>query len=59
PRLIAKSSDGLEIATFALGARRCKIEMNRDRDEAFAKFIMEQLPELYENFRKDNPASEG
>lgn len=58
-RLVAKSTDGLEIATLAVGAKRCKIEMNRDRDEAFAKFVMDQLPALYANFRKDNPSSEG
>ncbi|MBB4581530.1 ParB family chromosome partitioning protein [Rhizobium aethiopicum] len=59
PRLVAKSAEGLEIATLAVGGKRCKIEMNRDRDEAFAKFVMEQLPELYANFTKDNPSSEG
>ncbi|NKM00941.1 plasmid partitioning protein RepB [Rhizobium leguminosarum] len=58
-RLIAKSSEGLEIATLAVAGKHCKIEINRDRDEAFAKFVMEQLPELYASFRKDNPSSEG
>lgn len=52
-RLIAKSSEGLEIATLAVAGKHCKIEMNRDRDEGFAKFVMEQLPGLYTSFRKD------
>ncbi|MCZ7976351.1 plasmid partitioning protein RepB [Agrobacterium tumefaciens] len=58
-RLVAKSADGLQIATLAIGGKQCKIEMNRDRDETFAKFVMEQLPALYANFRKENPSSEG
>ncbi|MBB5553671.1 plasmid partitioning protein RepB [Rhizobium lentis] len=59
PHLVAKSSDGHEIATLAVGGKHCKIEINRDRDEAFARFIMEQLPALYADFRKENPPSEG
>ncbi|MBB2687749.1 UNVERIFIED_ORG: ParB family chromosome partitioning protein [Rhizobium etli] len=58
-RLVAKSADGLQIATLAVGGKHCKIEMNRDRDGAFAEFVMEQLPALYANFRKENPSSEG
>lgn len=58
-RLVATSSEGVEIAALAIAGKHCKIEMNRDRDEAFAKFVMEQLPELYAHFRKGNPSSEG
>jgi ParB family chromosome partitioning protein len=58
-RLIAKSFEGHEIATLAVAGKRCKIEINRDRDEPFAKFVMDQLPELYASFRKGNTSSEG
>ncbi|MBB4571546.1 plasmid partitioning protein RepB [Rhizobium leucaenae] len=59
PRLIARSADGLQIAALAVGGKHCKIEMNRDRDEAFAKFVMEQLPTLYADFSKAKPPSKG
>lgn len=57
--LVAKSPDGVEIATLAVSGKHCKIQMNRDRDEAFAKFVMDRLPDLYASFRKENPSSEG
>lgn len=57
--LIAKSIDGAAIATMAISGRACNIQINKDRDEAFAKFVMDQIPDLYENFRKSRSGSEG
>jgi ParB family chromosome partitioning protein len=56
--LIAKSVDGEEIATLAVTGKVCKIQIDRDRDEAFAKFVMDRIPDLYENFRKTTSDSE-
>lgn len=55
---VARSSDGREIATFALTGKLCKIHISRERDEAFASYLMERLPELYANFRSDAPSTE-
>ena len=51
-RVTAKSSEGHEIATLVVSGKHCKIEIKRDRDEAFAEFLMKQLPEIYDNFKK-------
>lgn len=56
-RLVAKSSEGIEIARLAMSGKHYKIEIRRDRDEAFAKFLMEQLPDLYADFKERNPSS--
>jgi ParB family chromosome partitioning protein len=56
--LIAKSADGEEIATLAVTGKVCKIQIDRDRDEAFAKFVMNRIPDLYENFRQTTSGSE-
>jgi ParB family transcriptional regulator, chromosome partitioning protein len=56
--LIAKSVDGEEIATLAVTGKVCKIQIDRDRDEAFANFVMDRIPDLYENFRKTTSGSE-
>ncbi|MGO8253581.1 plasmid partitioning protein RepB [Agrobacterium tumefaciens] len=58
PALIAKSSDGAEIATLAVTGKVCKIQIDRDRDEAFAKFVMDRIPDLYEHFRQSASGSE-
>lgn len=47
----ARASDGKEIATLTVSAKRCKIEIDRKRNEAFADFVMEQLPGLYQSFK--------
>lgn len=59
PPLIARSADGAEIATFAVTGKVCRIQIDRDRDEAFAKFVMDRIPDLYESFRETGAASEG
>ncbi|MCA1867993.1 plasmid partitioning protein RepB [Agrobacterium genomosp. 3] len=59
PVLSAKSAEGTKIATLAVSGRVCKIEIDRDRDEAFAKFVMDRIPDLYEKFRQTEPGSEG
>jgi ParB family chromosome partitioning protein len=56
--LSAKSADGSEIATLAVTGKVCKIQIDRDRDEAFAKFLMDRIPDLYENFRQTASGSE-
>jgi ParB family chromosome partitioning protein len=56
--LIAKSVDGEEIATLAVTGKVCKIQIDRDRDAAFANFVMDRIPDLYENFRKTTSDSE-
>ncbi|CDZ42328.1 Plasmid partitioning protein RepB [Neorhizobium galegae bv. officinalis] len=58
PALIAKSSDGAEIATLAVTGKVCKIQIDRERDEAFAKFVMDRIPDLYEHFRQSASGSE-
>ncbi|WP_313607882.1 plasmid partitioning protein RepB [Rhizobium sp.] len=55
--LVAKSTDGVEIAKMAISGKLCKIQINRDRDEAFAKFVMDQIPSLYANFRHSESES--
>lgn len=55
--LVAKSTDGVEIAKMAISGKLCKIQINRDRDEAFAKFVMDQIPGLYANFRHSESES--
>lgn len=56
--VVAKATDGTEIATLALTGKRCTIQISRSRDEAFANFLMERLPELYADFRGQSPSSE-
>ncbi|NTE84802.1 plasmid partitioning protein RepB [Agrobacterium tumefaciens] len=58
PALIAKSSNGAEIATLAVTGKVCKIQIDRERDEAFAKFVMDRIPDLYEHFRQSASGSE-
>ncbi len=55
---VAFSSEGKEIATLALTGKHCKIQISRERDEAFASYLMERLPELYASFRSDAPSTE-
>jgi ParB family chromosome partitioning protein len=55
---VAKSIDGTTIATLALTGKQCKIQISRDRDEAFAKFLMDRLPDLYASYRSQAPSSE-
>ncbi|QWW72320.1 plasmid partitioning protein RepB [Rhizobium sp. WYJ-E13] len=54
---VAKSADGTEIARLSISARHCKIEMSRERDEAFAAFLMARLPDLYASFKNDKTVS--
>lgn len=49
--LVAKLSDGTEIARLAVSGKSCKIQIDRTRDEDFASFVMQQLPELYSSFK--------
>ncbi|MGZ2402783.1 plasmid partitioning protein RepB [Rhizobium ruizarguesonis] len=56
--LVAKSADGSQIATLAVSGKVCKIQIDRDRDEEFAKFVMDRIPDLYENFRQIESGSE-
>ncbi|SOC48058.1 ParB family chromosome partitioning protein [Rhizobium subbaraonis] len=49
--LVAKLSDGTEIARLAVSGKSCKIQLDRTRDEDFASFVMQQLPELYSSFK--------
>lgn len=58
-RIVAKTVEGNEIATLAVTGRQCQIELNRDRDEDFAKFVMGKIPELYESFRKGDSSPKG
>lgn len=55
---VARSSDGKEIATLSLTGKLCKIQINREQDEAFASYLMEKLPELYAKFRSNAPSTE-
>ncbi len=57
-RLVARSPEGQEIAKMSLAARSCRIEINRDRDEDFARFVMERLPALYESYKTETPSSD-
>ncbi|SIR34547.1 chromosome partitioning protein, ParB family [Rhizobium sp. RU20A] len=57
-RLVARAAEGQEIATMALSGRNCRIEIRRDRDEDFARFLMERLPALYESFKAETPSSD-
>jgi ParB family transcriptional regulator, chromosome partitioning protein len=59
PSRVARSATGSEIAKLSISAKHCKIQIDRDRDEAFANFVMEQLPGLYESFKRDIPSSKG
>lgn len=57
-RLVAHTANGVEIATLALTGKHCKIQIDRDRDSDFAEYVMQQLPELYEDFRSKRVTSE-
>ncbi|MDO1583324.1 plasmid partitioning protein RepB [Rhizobium oryzicola] len=50
---IARSANGVDIAVLSVSSKHCKIQINRQRDEAFALFVMDQLPALYESFNKE------
>jgi len=56
--LVAKSTDGREIAKLAISGKSCKIQFDRARDEAFAAFLIRQIPELYESFRDEARSSD-
>lgn len=56
--LVARSTAGAEIATLALSAKHCRIQIDRGRDGDFAQYVMQQLPELYEDFRNKAVTSE-
>lgn len=58
PLSVAKSKEGIEIATLAVSGKHCKIQMDRNKDEGFATFLMEQIPDLYAIFRKQSSSSE-
>jgi ParB family transcriptional regulator, chromosome partitioning protein len=55
---VAKSADGTQIASLAVTGKHCKIQISRDRDEAFARYLMDRLPDLYAKFRSQAPSSE-
>jgi ParB family transcriptional regulator, chromosome partitioning protein len=57
PPAVATSPDGIEIATLALTGKHCKIQINRGRDEAFASYLMDRLPELYDQYRSHAPST--
>ncbi|MFS8048712.1 plasmid partitioning protein RepB [Rhizobium sp. BR 314] len=56
--LVARATTGSQIAKLSLSAKHCNIQISRERDEAFAAFLMSQLPALYESFRKDKSLQE-
>jgi ParB family chromosome partitioning protein len=58
PALIARSTDGASIASLAVAGKVCRIEIDRNRDEAFARFVMDRIPDLYESFRQTPSESE-
>lgn len=58
PALVARSTDGAEIATLAVAGKVCRIEIDKVRGEAFAKFVMDRMPDLYESFRQTPSESE-
>lgn len=49
---VARSNDGASIATMAVTGKVCKIQIDKQKDEAFAKFLMERIPDLYDDFRQ-------
>lgn len=55
PALIARSADGAEIASLSVAGKVCRIQIDRNRDEAFAKFVMDRIPDLYESFTQTPP----
>ncbi len=57
-KLVARSPAGEAIATMSVAGRNCKIEINRDRDADFARFLMERLPALYESYRAETSPSD-
>lgn len=56
--IIASAGDGSEIASLAVTNKVCRIELDRARDEKFARFIMDRIPDLYESFRQKPSESE-
>lgn len=58
PAVVARAADGAEIATLAVAGKVCRIEIDKVRDEAFAKFVMDRIPDLYESFRQIPSESE-
>lgn len=58
PETVATASSGAKIATLSFSAKHCNIQLSKERDEAFAKFVMEQIPTLYAEFQHRDGAQE-
>lgn len=48
--VVVRSSRGDEIARISRSAKQCRIHINREENQAFATFLAQKLPELYETF---------
>lgn len=55
---VATASSGAKLATLSFSAKHCNIQINKERDEAFARFVMEQIPTLYAEFQQGDGADE-
>lgn len=55
---VIRSSKGSEIARMTRSTKQCRIQFDRQENEAFATFLARKLPELYEIFETERSTNE-
>lgn len=56
--VVAKSVDGEEIGKLTHTTRHCQIQIDRERNGAFAEFVMRKLPDLYAAYTEEESQKE-
>ncbi|WP_018391519.1 plasmid partitioning protein RepB [Ancylobacter sp. FA202] len=53
-----RSRDGTELATLVRSKRIVRLQIDRERNEAFADFVLHKLPDLYELYTQERSVDE-
>lgn len=56
--MVARDEAGNDIAVLRQSAKHCQIQIDRSRNSAFAKFLMQKLPDLYEAYTNERSEHE-
>lgn len=56
--VVVKSVDGEEIGKLTHTTRHCQIQIDRERNGAFAEFVMRKLPDLYAAYAEEESQKE-
>ena len=56
--IVARSSRGDEIGRLTRTARHCRIQIDRERNDAFAEFVIRKLPDLYAAYSQEEKTDE-